>query len=125
MAFSYLISGASVTPWPGVALPSTCNGSSSSSKVAAAAEQDPENAKAPHAELSNPLFLELVLAVAAGGGTQEAVSGKRATLGSASELRGRECEMLRGTRICQKKGSSNVFFAWFRLLLSGAESIGL
>ena len=31
----------------------------------------------------------------AGGGTQEAVSGKRATLRSVSELRGCECEILR------------------------------
>ena len=34
----------------------------------------------------------------AGGGTQEAVSGKRATLRSASELRERECEILREER---------------------------
>jgi hypothetical protein len=34
----------------------------------------------------------------AGGGTQEAVSGKRATLTSASEVRGCECEILREER---------------------------
>ena len=35
----------------------------------------------------------------AGGGTQEAVSGKRATLRSVSELRGCECEILREKRL--------------------------
>ena len=35
----------------------------------------------------------------AGGGTQEAVSGKRANLRSVSELRGCECEILREKRL--------------------------
>ena len=42
----------------------------------------------------------------------------------ASELRGCECEMLRVMRLL-RRASSSVFFAWTRLLLSGAEGIGL
>ena len=52
------------------------------------------------------------------------MSGNRALVRSASELRGRECEMLRGMRLSEEREQQRVF-VWFRLLLSGAESISL
>ena len=49
----------------------------------------------------------------AGGGTQEAVSGKRATLRSVSELRGCECEILREKRLSgEREQQRNSRMVW-------------
>ena len=49
----------------------------------------------------------------AGGGTQEAVSGKRATLRSVSELRGCECEILREKRLSgEREQQRNYRMVW-------------
>ena len=63
----------------------------------------------------------------AGGGIQEAVSEKRATLRSVimSELRGYECEILREKPKSgfQGEGSSNAILAWFATALGSAERL--
>ena len=49
----------------------------------------------------------------AGGGTQEAVSKKRATLRSVSELRGCECEVLREKRLSgEREQQRNSRMVW-------------
>ena len=52
-----------------------------------------------------------------GGDTQEDMSGSRAAARSASELRGCECEMLRGMRLSEEREQKRVF----RMVSSASE----
>ena len=69
---------------------------------------------------SQELTLAACLAIGdliVGGGTQEDMSGNRASLRSASELRGCECEMLRGMLLSEESEQQRVF----RMVPSASE----